>query len=52
MNGGRFRIHLALIASLFSIVFVPSAYAKSPRGQATVHWGADRPAHLLIPELT
>ena len=30
----------------------PSAYAKSPRGQATVHWGADRPAHLLIPELT
>jgi uncharacterized protein len=30
----------------------PSNYAASPRGGATLHWGADRPAHLLIPELT
>ncbi len=29
----------------------PSNYAASPRGQATLHWSADHPAHLLIPAL-
>ena len=29
MNSGRFRSHLVLIAALFSIVIVPSAYAQS-----------------------
>ena len=29
----------------------PSRYGKSPRGTVTLHWGPDRPAHLLIPEI-
>ena len=29
----------------------PSRYARSPRGTVTLHWGQDRPAHLLIPEI-
>ncbi len=29
----------------------PSRYARSPRGNVTLHWGQDRPAHLLIPEI-
>jgi len=29
----------------------PSTYASSPRGRVTLHWGVDRAAHLLIPEL-
>ena len=30
---------------------LPSNYASSPRGRVTLHWGAGRDAHLLIPEL-
>jgi len=29
----------------------PAAYAGSPRGRVTLHWGPDRGAHLLIPEV-
>ncbi|WP_297592410.1 CocE/NonD family hydrolase [Mycobacterium sp.] len=29
----------------------PAAYAGSPRGRVTLHWGPDRDAHLLIPEV-
>lgn len=29
----------------------PAAYAGSPRGRITLHWGPDRGAHLLIPEI-
>ncbi len=29
----------------------PAAYADSPRGRITLHWGPDRGAHLLIPEI-
>ncbi|CPR09645.1 hydrolase CocE/NonD family protein [Mycobacterium bohemicum DSM 44277] len=29
----------------------PAAYATSPRGRVTLHWGPDREAHLLIPEI-
>lgn len=28
----------------------PAAYAPSPRGRVTLHWGPDYDAHLLIPE--
>jgi putative CocE/NonD family hydrolase len=27
----------------------PSRYAKSPRGTVILHWGPERPAHLLVP---
>jgi hypothetical protein len=30
----------------------PSMYTPSPRGRATIHWGVDRPSHLLIPQIT
>ncbi|MEE6137483.1 CocE/NonD family hydrolase [Mycobacterium sp. 050128] len=30
---------------------MPAAYANSPRGRITVHWGPDRDAHLLVPEI-
>jgi uncharacterized protein len=29
----------------------PSTFASSPRGRITLHWGVERAAHLLIPEL-
>ncbi len=29
----------------------PAAYAKSPRGRVTLHWGPRYDAHLLIPEI-
>ncbi len=29
----------------------PAAYASSPRGRVTLHWGPDHDAHLLIPEI-
>jgi uncharacterized protein len=29
----------------------PSRYDKSPRGTVTLHWGKERPAHLLTPEI-
>ncbi len=29
----------------------PAAYAPSPRGRITLHWGPDHDAHLLIPEI-
>lgn len=29
----------------------PAAYAGSPRGRITLHWGPDRGAHLLVPEI-
>ncbi|TAM70984.1 CocE/NonD family hydrolase [Mycobacterium sp.] len=29
----------------------PAAYADSPRGRVTLHWGPDRGAHLLVPEV-
>jgi uncharacterized protein len=27
----------------------PSAYERVPRAECTLHWGADREAHLLVP---
>ncbi len=27
----------------------PARYARSARGRVTLHWGTERPAHLLIP---
>ncbi|MDY6997535.1 MAG: CocE/NonD family hydrolase [Actinomycetota bacterium] len=30
---------------------LPSRYARSPRGRTTLHWGPERAAHLLIPEV-
>jgi putative CocE/NonD family hydrolase len=30
---------------------MPAAYAKSPRGRVTLHWGPGHDAHLLIPEI-
>ena len=30
---------------------MPAAYANSPRGRITLHWGPSRDAHLLIPEI-
>ena len=29
----------------------PAAYANSPRGRVTLHWGPRRDAHLLVPEI-
>ncbi len=29
----------------------PAAYARSPRGRITLHWGPDHDAHLLVPEI-
>ena len=29
----------------------PAAYASSPRGRVTLHWGPRYDAHLLIPEI-
>lgn len=29
----------------------PAAYQSSPRGRVTLHWGPERGAHLLIPEI-
>ncbi|BBY14090.1 CocE/NonD family hydrolase [Mycobacterium marseillense] len=29
----------------------PAAYPGSPRGRITLHWGPDRGAHLLVPEI-
>jgi putative CocE/NonD family hydrolase len=29
----------------------PAAYARSPRGRVTLHWGPDFDAHLLVPEI-
>lgn len=29
----------------------PAAYAGSPRGRVTLHWGPRYDAHLLIPEI-
>jgi putative CocE/NonD family hydrolase len=29
----------------------PSRYVRSPRGTVTLHWGKDRPAHLLVPQV-
>lgn len=30
---------------------MPAAYANSPRGRVTLHWGPRHDAHLLIPEI-
>ena len=30
---------------------LPTAYAASPRGRVTLHWGPQHDAHLLIPEI-
>ena len=30
---------------------MPAAYANSPRGRVTLHWGPHHDAHLLIPEI-
>jgi putative CocE/NonD family hydrolase len=30
---------------------LPAAYAGSPRGRVTLHWGPERDAYLLIPEI-
>jgi putative CocE/NonD family hydrolase len=30
---------------------MPAAYANSPRGRVTLHWGPSHDAHLLIPEV-
>ncbi|ORW51807.1 hydrolase [Mycobacterium paraense] len=30
---------------------MPAAYANSPRGRVTLHWGPHHDAHLLIPEV-
>ncbi len=30
---------------------LPAAYARSPHGRITLHWGPDHDAHLLIPEI-
>jgi predicted acyl esterase len=30
----------------------PAAYQKGPQGKCTLHWGPERPAHLLVPLIT
>jgi uncharacterized protein len=29
----------------------PCRYTSSPRGSVTLHWGPERPAHLLVPQI-
>ncbi|WP_347350333.1 CocE/NonD family hydrolase [Intrasporangium sp.] len=29
----------------------PARYRRSPSGRCTLHWGPDRPAHLLVPRI-
>ncbi|WP_156690213.1 CocE/NonD family hydrolase [Mycobacterium sp. Marseille-P9652] len=44
--GGRWLCSRNPLAGQF-----PAAYAPSPRGRITLHWGPDHDAHLLVPEV-